>query len=108
MTLKKRLVTASILGCLALCAFSVARHYSVPLISYVVEEALIQKLPAGMDSGKVRSRFQASISELPDRQAKLERLLGMSQYLEKLQTVEYQDLERLLARRVVDVPRKQN
>jgi hypothetical protein len=36
------------------------------------------------------------ISEIPDRRVRLEKLLSMSQYLEKLQMLEPQELERLL------------
>ncbi len=78
-------------------ALAIAKYYSASLIAYVVEEALVQKLPAGMDPALARTRFHAFMSKLPDRQARLEKLLSMSQYLEKLQTLEPQELDRLLA-----------
>ncbi len=97
MALKLRLVVAGLITGLGLSVLGVARHYSAPIITYVVEEALIQKLPTGTDSNLVRSRFHAMLGQIHDRKSRLERLLAMSQYLEKLQVLEPQDLDRLLA-----------
>jgi len=96
MTLNRRLMVAGLLACLSLTALLTAKHYSVPMIAYVVEEAVVQKLPAGADPSLIRTRFRALISEIPDRRVRLEKLLSMSQYLEKLQMLEPQELERLL------------
>jgi hypothetical protein len=103
-TLKRRLIVAGLLTCFALAVLAAAKHYSVPLIAYVVEEALVQKLPAGTDPPVVRQKFQALIAALPDRQLKLEKLLYMSQYLEKLQTIDRQELEWLLTQNPAGLP----
>jgi hypothetical protein len=97
MTLKRRLMVAGFSACLALTAVLTAKRYSVPMIAYVVEEAVIQKLPAGEDPSLIRARFRGLISRIPDRQVRLEKLLSMSQYLERLQMLEPQELERLLS-----------
>ena len=104
MTLKRRLIVAGLLTGSALAMLAAARLYSVPLIAYVVEEALVQKLPAGTDPLVVRRRFQALVAALPDRQRKVEKLLAMSQYLEKLQTLDRQELEWLLTRNPAEPP----
>ncbi len=106
MTIKRRLMVAGLLAVLALSALLIAKRYSVSMIAYVVEEALVQKLPAGIDPALTRSRFQTLMSQLPDRQVRLEKLLAMSQYLEKLQTIDREELERLLTKDAADVSRE--
>jgi hypothetical protein len=96
-TLKRRLIVAGFVAGFAVASLATAKRFSVSLIAYVTEEALIQKLPAGSDPPAVRRKFRALIAGLPDRQLKLERLLSMSQYLERLQTIDRQELERILA-----------
>jgi hypothetical protein len=103
MKIGRRLIVAGLLAVIALSALLVAKRYSVSMIAYVVEEALVQKLPAGIDPALTRSRFQSLMSQLPDRQARLEKLLAMSQYLEKLQTIDREEWERLLTKDAADV-----
>jgi hypothetical protein len=98
MKFKLRLMVAGMCACISLAFLVTAKRYSARLIAYVVEEAIIQKLPAGEDPSLMRARFRALISDLPDREARLEKLLTMSQYLEKLQMLDPQELERLLKR----------
>lgn len=97
MTFERRLVVAGLLAVFAVASLTAAKRFSVPLIAYVVEEALVQKLPAGTDPSDARRKFRDLISGLPGRQMKLDTLLAMSQYLERLQTVDPQELERLMA-----------
>lgn len=82
----------------AVIAYGTARYYSTSVIAYVVEHALLQKLPTRSDPDLVRERFQRLLSSLPDRQARLEKLLNMSQYLEKLQELSPQEMDELLGK----------
>ncbi len=100
-----RLTIIAILTAMALTVYGISKHYSSSLIAYVVEEALLQKLPAGADPALVRTQFHSLMSALPDRRARLEKLLSMSQYLEKLQKLTKQELEELLGKEV-NTPRK--
>jgi hypothetical protein len=97
-TLKRRLIVAGIAVSLAAAILVTAKRFSVSLIAYVVEEALVQKLPAGTDPPVVRREFRTLIAGVPDEKLKLEKLLTLSQYMEKLQTIERPELERLLTR----------
>ncbi len=90
-------MVAGVFAGLALSALATAHYYSASMIAYVVEEALVQKLPVGSDPRPVRVKFHILMAELPDRRVRMERLLSMSQYLEKLQVLEPRDLDRLLA-----------
>ncbi len=96
MPFRKRLWIVGILTMSGVLAYGTARHYSETLISYVVEQALLQKLPAGFDPAQSRDRFRDLLSSLPNHQARLEKLLSLSQYLEKLQTLTPQELDQLL------------
>ena len=102
--MKRRLIVAGLAACLAAVLLVTAKRYSVSLISLVVEEALIQKLPAGSDSEGVRLEFRTVLADLPDRQQKLGKLLYMSQYLEKLQTLDQAELKRLLTLKAAVLP----
>ncbi len=96
MRLKQRLVVSGLFAAIALSSFAVAKHFSSSMIAYVVEEALVQKLPSGYDPQLARSKFRSVLSELPDRKARVEKLLSMSQYLEKLQVLEPREVDQLL------------
>ncbi len=104
MALKLRLIVAGLVMGLGLSALAVATHYSGPMIAYVVEEALVQKLPAGSNSRLARSEFHAMLAQIPDQKERLERLLAISQYLEKLQVLEPRDMDRLLAPETIATP----
>ncbi len=97
MTLRQRLWVVGVFAALGLSALAVAKHYSSSMIAYVVEEALVQKLPSGSDPQYARLKFQSLMAEMPDRKVRTERLLSMSQYLEKIQILEPQELDRLLS-----------
>ena len=96
MPFRKRLVIVGILAGLALVAYCAATFYSEELVSYVVEQALVQKLPPDSDTVGARNRFRYLLSTLPGRQAKLEKLISLSQYLEKIQYLTQQELDQLL------------
>jgi hypothetical protein len=96
MTFRKRLIVVMILALLALGAYGTASYYSTALIAYVVEQALMQKLPDGADPELFHSRLQSTLAGMPD-QAKMTKLLQMSQYMEKVQKLSQVELEALLA-----------
>jgi len=73
-----------------------ARHYSPALISYVVEETFIRKAPQGISPDQARLRLRDYLASLPDGRTRVERLLEVSQRLEKIQKLELPEFERLL------------
>ncbi len=78
-------------------AYGTASYYSTAMIAYVVEQALIQKLPDGADTELFHSRLQRLLAGMPDRRAKMAKLLEMSQYMEKVQKLTQVELEALFA-----------
>jgi len=97
MTIQKRLIIIGIVLAIAAILYGAGRHYSPSLIQYVVEQSLIQKAPAGTDPTELRGRLHTLVSTIPDRNARMERLLRISEYLEKTQSLSTEDLDRLLA-----------
>lgn len=85
MTIKKRASILSALLALALILYCAARHYSSDLVYHVVEQSLIQKAPPDIDPPAARRRLEAIILAEPDKKARLQRLLRISEYLEKIQ-----------------------
>ncbi len=98
MPFSRRLLVIAILMAVALTAYGIAKHYSASLVAYVVEQGLLQKLPPGVNPEVVRMRFHGLLTAMPDRGARLERLLIMSQYLEKVQILTVQELDELLGK----------
>ena len=72
-----------------------ARHYSPALISYVVEETFIRKAPEGINPDDARQRFRNYLASLPEGRIRVERLLSVSQRLEKIQKLSLPEFERL-------------
>jgi hypothetical protein len=97
MSFRQRAGIVGVLIIIGLAAYGTARFYSPSLVVYVVEQALIQKAPPGYDAALIRSRFHALLAALPDKNAKLARVLAMSQYLEKVQALTPQELQQLLS-----------
>ena len=75
MCFRRRLIVIAVLAATAVALYSASSYYSVSMISYVVEQALLQKLPPGADAKTVQSRLRTSLAVLPDREAKLKKLL---------------------------------
>lgn len=96
MSFRRRAGIVGLLFVVFLVAYGTARFYSHTLVIYVVEQALIQKAPAGTDPALIRMRFHALLATVPDNNAKLAKVLAMSQYLEKVQTLTSEELEQLL------------
>ncbi len=82
---------------LASVLYGVARHYSPFLILHVVEQSLVQKAPAGTDSKLLHAQLHAHLSASPNQNARVERLLRISEYLEKTQKLTTEELDKLMA-----------
>jgi len=97
MTIKKRSLTLGLLLAVASVFYGAARYYSPSIVEYVVEQTLIQKAPPGADPVVLNSRLRTLLSAAPSNQAKMERLLRISEYLEKVQSLTPGELEDLMA-----------
>ena len=97
MTIQRRSLVLGSLLVIALIFYGAAKYYSPSLIFYVVEQSLLQKSPSGIDPSSLRERFHTSISTVPDKNSKMERLLRISEYLEKVQRLSFEELNQLLA-----------
>jgi len=86
----------TLIAILAAGSYWGARHYSPALISYVVEETFIRKAPEGISPDQARQRFRDYLGSLPEGRIRVERLLAVSQRLEKIQKLEIPEFERLL------------
>jgi len=96
MTLRRRLALGAFMGCLALSLLALARYRADGIVAHVVESALMQKLPEGLDRSEVHGRFREALASVGSREERLEWLLELSQFLEKRQVLRAEDLERLL------------
>jgi len=97
MTIRKRSVVIGSLVVLVSILYGAAKHYSPSLALYVVEQSLIQKAPPGNNAPCLHERFHAYISAAPDENSQMERLLRISEYLEKVQNVSFEQIDELLA-----------
>ena len=80
---------------LFLIAYGVSRYYSPTVVAYVVEQTLLQKAPEGADAVAIRERLHAVLSSASPED-KLQKLLALSNYLEKVQRLTVTELDRLL------------
>jgi hypothetical protein len=96
-TFRQRVMIMGLLVLVFLVAYGIAKRNSSAIVAYVVEQALLQKAPAGMDLASVKSRFDGTLATLPERD-KLLKLLSLSSYLEKVQRLTPAELDRLLPR----------
>ena len=87
----------ALLLALASVLYGAAKHYAPLIVEYVVEQTLIQKAPSGIDPVLLNSRFRALLSADPSNQVRMERLLRISEYLEKVQSLTPGELEDLMA-----------
>jgi hypothetical protein len=95
-TFRRRLAVVGFLALLFLVIYGIARSYSEEIVFYVVEHALLQKIPEGMDSRQVQKRFETFLASAPAG-SKLLKLMALSSYLEKVQKLTPGELDRLLA-----------
>jgi hypothetical protein len=86
-----------ILGILALVSYGTAKYYSPALVLHAVEQSLIHKAPPGTDPTWLRARLHELLSTSPDKSARMQKLLGISAYLEKVQRLTPEQLDELLA-----------
>ena len=77
--------------------YGAARHYSPSLIQFVVEQSLAQKAPPGTDLTQLDERLHSILLANPDQNARMEKLLHISQSLEKVQQLTPKELNELLA-----------
>jgi hypothetical protein len=105
MTIQKRSLVLGSLLVIAVIFYGAAKYYSPSLVFYVVEQSLLQKSPSGLNPNSLRARFHASISAVPDKNSKMERLLQISEYLEKVQRLSFAELNQLLAIEKPEKPR---
>ena len=87
MTIHKRASILSALLALALLFYFAARYYSPDLIRHVVEQSFIQKAPPDVDPSEARRRFESILGADADKKARLQSLLKISEYLEKIQSI---------------------
>jgi hypothetical protein len=97
-TFKQRITILGILAILFLGFYGVARSFSPAIVAYVVEQSLLQKAPDGMSPTQARKRFETWLS-VARPEDKLMKLLDLSRYLEKVQKLTAEELDRLLAGR---------
>jgi len=96
MTIQKRSIVVLALGILALASYGVARYYSPALVLHVVEQSLVQKAPLETDPILLQKRLYSLLSAAPNQKVKMEKLLQISAYLEKVQRLTPEDLDQLL------------
>jgi|SRR5213596_953147 hypothetical protein len=97
MALKQRTMVLGGLVVMSTVIYGIALHYSPILVSFVVRQTLVQRAPSGVTAQEVEKRLDAHLRSFPDSQARLERLLDISQYLEKVQKLDLRELDELLS-----------
>ena len=97
MTFKQRSMMLGGLVVMGTAIYGIARHYSPILVSFVVRQALVQRAPSGVTAQEVERRLDAHLRSFPGSEARLGRLLDMSQYLEKVQKLDLRELDELLS-----------
>jgi hypothetical protein len=96
MTIQKRSILIAVFLLFVSVLYGAARHYSPSLILFVVEQSLVQKAPSGTDLTRLHERFHQFLSAIPDQNSRMEKLLHISQFLEKVQQLTQEDLNELL------------
>ncbi len=96
MSFRRRAAIVGLIAAVAAGVYIPARLHAYSLVIYVVEQSLIQKAPPGTDPAVIHERLGALLAAIPGRDAKLARVLAISQFVEKVQSLTPQDLEQLL------------
>ena len=96
MGVQRRLLVGAVLSVIVLILYGIGKYYSAPLILYVVEQSLAQKAPDGMERTHIRERLHGFLNSAPDKNKKMERLLRISEYLEKVQSLTPEELNELI------------
>jgi hypothetical protein len=97
MTIRKRFTIVLALLVISSILYGAAKYYSPSLVLYVVEQTLVQKAPPGTNPVLLHERLHALLEASPDQNAKMTRLLRISEQLEKVQNLTHEDLDELLA-----------
>lgn len=97
MAIQQRSIIVGILFAFALTLYGAAKYSSPSLVRHVVEQSLIQKAPSGTDIAHLQDRVRAHLSTASDQNAQMKRLLRISLYLEKVQHLTAEELDKLLA-----------
>jgi len=97
MAIRNRWIIAAVVLLLASVLYGAGQHYSPFLIQYVAEQSLMQKAPASTDPEHLQNRLRSTLAAIPDRDAKMRRLLRISEFLEKTQSLTPEDADKLLA-----------
>ncbi len=95
MAIQKRWIVAAALMLIASILYGAGRYCSPSLIQYVVEQSLIQKAPPATDAVYIQKRLRAVLSSMPDKRARMQKLLRISEFLEKIQSMTPEELDRL-------------
>ena len=96
MTIRKRSIVVVSLFVIASVLYGASKYYSPSLVLYVVEQSLMQKAPPGINASLIHERFRARVFSAPDQASRMERLLRISEYLEKVQHLTLKELDELL------------
>jgi hypothetical protein len=103
MTIKRRSLVIGSLLVFASVLYGAAKYYSFSLVRYIVEQSLLQKAPSGANPDSLQERVNALLAASPNKDTQMERLLRISEYLEKVQRLSFEQLNQLLA---IDRPEK--
>jgi len=95
-TLGQRILVLCLAAALFLAVYLTAKYYSPTLVAHVVKQALMEKAPVDMSPILVGERFEKLLAAIPSDD-KLEKMLALSNYLEKVQKLTPAELERLLS-----------
>ncbi len=96
MTIQKRSLILGSIFVVALALYGAARYYSPVITYYVVEQSLIQKAPKGVNVVELRAQFRAYVQATPDKKSQMQRLLRVSENLEKVQQLTVEQLLELI------------
>jgi hypothetical protein len=97
MSIKRRSIIIIMAFAFASVLYGAAEYYSSSIILYVTEQSLAQKAPSGTDPVQLHKRLSALLATAPNQKEKMQKLLQISGYLEKIQYLAPEDLDRLLA-----------
>jgi hypothetical protein len=96
MTIRKRSLVIASLFALASVLYGAAKYYSPSLVFFVVEQSLLQKAPSGIDPASIHEHLDACIAAAHDRNSQMQKMLQISEYLEKVQYLSLEQLDKLL------------
>ena len=97
MTIRNRSLVIVSLFVTASVLYGAAKLYSPSLVFFVVEQSLLQKAPSGINPASVHERLHTRIAAIPDQNAQIQKLLQISEYLEKVQYLNFEQLDEILA-----------